>query len=176
MYPFGYNELCPISLFFLFTRGCNSHLLAVVPVPFRYLVEGHSNLFSNFNFLCHRPLRTLVEVLYQHFHLTRFLTHTSAFFPLTEIFGFKSQSCLHLVITHAILSSIIHNFSFTWILSLEVLLHVILSLLLKHKVLWIASLHCIEILLFLLLSKLLISFGLNTKRLPILHIANHYIA
>ena len=163
-----------MSLFLLSTGGCDSHLLAVVPVPFRYLMEGHPNLFCNFNFLCHWPLWTLIEVLYQHFHLAWFLTLTPAFFPLTEIFGLESQSCFHLVITHSILSSIVYNFSSGWILCLKVLLQVMLSLLLRHKVLWVSSLHCIEILFFLLLSKLLISPSLNTKRLPILHFTNRY--
>ena len=139
-------------------------------------MEGHPNLFSNFNFLCHRPLWTLIEILYKHFHLTRFLTLASTFFPLTEVFGFKSQSCLHLVITHSIFCSIIYYFTSTWVLCLKVLLHVILYLLLKHEVLLFSSLHCIEILFFLFLSKLLISSSLNTKSLPVLHITNRYIA
>jgi hypothetical protein len=95
---------------------------------------------------------------------------------LTEISGFKSQSCLHLVITHSILGSIIYNFTSTWVLCLKVLLYVILYLLLKHKVLLFSSLHCIEILFFLFLSKLLISSGLNTESLPVLYITNRYIA
>jgi len=59
---------------------------ALIPVPFRNLVNCHADLVCNVHLLGVRPDGLLFEMGPKHLHLPLFLAHSVSLFPLLHVF------------------------------------------------------------------------------------------